>query len=106
MKIVMTTILCMVLVVAMTLGVVLGQEVTAFLGVTIPIIIFLATYWLVSGMRKKILISLKKTFGDNVVKIASAIIEYFEVPLTIILSVSLTLFIIAISAIVIILPKL
>lgn len=106
MKVMLTLTLCVVLIIAMVIGVQLKQIPTVFLSVIIPIIIFLSTYWLVTGLRKKILSSLKKTFGDNVVKIASAIIEYFEVPLTIILSVSLILFIMAVSAVVLILPRL
>lgn len=105
MKAVLTVTLCVALVVATLVGMARGAMEVVFIGIIVPIIIFLSTYWLVTGMGKRILGSLRKAFGENVVKIAGAIIEYFEVPLTIILSVCLTLFIMAISTVMIFLSQ-
>ncbi|HNW94192.1 MAG TPA: hypothetical protein PKM88_14895 [bacterium] len=105
MQTVLTVTLCVALVLAMVVGVVLEQTTTVFLAIVVPIIIFLSTFWLVTGLGKKNLNLLRKTFGENVVKIAGAIINYFEVPLTIILSACLTLFIFSLSAMFILLPR-
>lgn len=106
MKTVLTATLCVALLVATIVGITLDAVATVFLSFIIPIIMFLSTYWLVTGLGKKIILQMRKAFGENVVRIVSAIIEYFEVPLTIILTACLTLFILAISAVVILLPRL
>lgn len=68
-----------------------------FLGFLIPLLTFFTIFVFMSLQRKKILKRLNVSFGENVVKISSAIMDYFELPMTLLLSITLTLFFFAFS---------
>jgi len=68
-----------------------------FLGFLLPLMTFFIIFVLMGMQRKKILKNLNESFGQNVVKISSAIMDYFELPLTLLLSVTLTIFFFAFS---------
>lgn len=62
---------------------------------TLPLGIFVAIYFLMSGLKQRILGQLRRSFGENTMQIATAIMDYFEVPMTILISVAITLFVFA-----------
>lgn len=72
-----------------------------FIGVSIPLAVFFSIFFLMSGLKKKILGQLRHSFGENVMKIATAIMDFFEVPLTILITVAVSLFIFAAAVLVI-----
>lgn len=72
-----------------------------FVGVSIPMAVFFAIFFLMAGLKKRILAQLRTSFGENTMKIATAIMDFFEVPLTLLLSVVVTLFIFAAAVLVI-----
>ena len=63
-----------------------------FLGFLIPLLTFFIIFLFMSLQRKRILRQLQSSFGQNVVRISAAIMDYFELPLTLLLSITLTLF--------------
>jgi hypothetical protein len=73
------------------------QQGLIFVGILIPLITFFVVFVLMSVQKKKIQGLLNESFGANVVKISTAIMEYFELPLTLLLSISLTMFFFAFS---------
>ena len=88
---ILTLVLVLVLAFAFILSILFSNFVL-ILGVLVPIIVFLFSYLMMSGLKRKILARLANSFGENVTRVAMAIIEFFEVPMTILLAVSLTLF--------------
>lgn len=75
------------------------QIVVLFLGFLLPIIAFFLVFVFMSLQKKKIQKHLNESFGQNVVKISTSIMEYFELPLTLLLSITMTLFFFAFSLI-------
>jgi hypothetical protein len=65
------------------------------IGATLPLGIFVSIYLLMSGLKQRILGQLRRSFGENTMQIATAIMDYFEVPMTILISVAITLFVFA-----------
>lgn len=98
-------ILVLVLLLTLTFALILSvlyASFLLFLGFVVPVIVFLASFLLMSGLKRKILARLKASFGDNVVRVAGAIIDYFEVPMTIVLAVLITLFLLVFSSLLIV----
>lgn len=96
-RIILVLLLLLVLAFALIFSVIYTNFVL-LLGVVIPIIVFLASFLLMSGLKRKILARLAASFGENVVKVAGAIIDYFEVPMTILLALSITLFLLVFTS--------
>lgn len=93
---VLTGIMGLLLLIAVMVSVRYGN-IFVFLGILVPILIFVTIYLLIAGMKKKITRSLETQFGDDVMIVATAFMNFFEVPLTVIVGVSLILFVLSIS---------
>ncbi|RMH53972.1 MAG: hypothetical protein D6679_14520 [Candidatus Hydrogenedentota bacterium] len=93
------TILVIVTGVALWVSIITGA-VFLFLGVLIPIITFIIIKFIFMPLHKeKIQRALNESFGQNVVRIATAIMNYFEFPMTLLLTIALTLLFFAYSVI-------
>ena len=77
-----------------------GLQFVAFL---IPLVTFFLVFVWMAHQKNKILGLLNESFGTNVVKIATAIIGYFELPLTVILAICFTMLFFAYSVLVVLL---
>lgn len=93
-----TMMVLMAILVSVTLIVsILTKSVVFFLGVAIPLLTFFVIFIFMTLQRKKILKQLNVSFGQNVVRIAEALMDYFELPIMLLLSITLTLFFFAFS---------
>ncbi|MEW5693593.1 MAG: hypothetical protein AB1765_09895 [Candidatus Hydrogenedentota bacterium] len=99
MKYILVSILILVLLIAIIISIRYGN-IFIFLGILVPIIIFMTIFLLISGMKKKITKALEKKYGDDVMIIATAFMDFFQVPLTIIVGVCLILFVLAVSCLI------
>lgn len=70
-----------------------GDAIFILVSVMIPLVIFMGISYIMHLFKKRVQTQLNATFGQNVVKIASAIMDYFQLPLTLLLSLLITLFI-------------
>jgi hypothetical protein len=98
MKLIMLAILFIVIGIAFLIAIT-TQSVFLLLGFLIPLITFIAIFYVMTLFKKRILNNLNDSFGPNVVKIAGAVIDYFELPLTLMLSITVTLLFFAFSII-------
>lgn len=98
MKVILFAILFLVIGFSFVIAIYTGS-VFLLLGFLIPVISFVVIFYVMSLFKRRIQSQLDESFGPNVVKIASAVIEYFELPLTLMLSISVTLFFFAFSII-------
>lgn len=69
-----------------------ADAVFILIGVMIPVMTFIASTLIMRRYKEKVQSQLNISFGENVVKIASAIMDYFQFPLVVILTGVITLF--------------
>lgn len=69
-----------------------GDAVFVLLGLIVPLATSRGVNFIMKNFKRKVQAQLNVSFGQNVVKIASAIMDYFHFPLVLLLSVILTLF--------------
>jgi uncharacterized membrane protein YesL len=98
MKLIMLAILFIVIGIAFLIAIT-TQSVFLLLGFLIPLITFVVIFYVMTLFKKRILNNLNDSFGPNVVRIAGAVIDYFELPLTLMLSITMTLLFFAFSII-------
>ncbi|MEK8023683.1 MAG: hypothetical protein AAB229_07740 [Candidatus Hydrogenedentota bacterium] len=68
-----------------------GDAIFVLIGFMVPLITFMGISYIMYLFKRKVQSHLNETFGSNVVRIASAIMDYFQFPLTLLLSISITL---------------
>ncbi len=98
MKMILLAILFVVIGISILIAVTTGS-VFLLLGFLIPMVTFIVIFYIMSLFKRRIQSQLNEGFGPNVVKIASAVMDYFELPLTLLLSITVTLFFFAFSII-------
>ena len=72
-----------------------GDAIFVLIGFMIPLTIFVGISYIMDLFKRRVQRHLDESFGHNVVRIASAIMDYFQFPLTLLLSVTITLLIFA-----------
>jgi hypothetical protein len=97
-KVILFAILFVVIGVAMLIAIT-TQSIFLLLGFLIPLVTFVVIFYVMSLFKRRIQNQLHDGFGPNVVKIASAVMDYFELPLTLMLSITITLFFFAFAII-------
>lgn len=68
-----------------------GDAIFVLIGFMIPLITFMGISYIMYLFKRRVETHLNESFGSNVVRIASAIMDYFQFPLTLLLSLTITL---------------